>query len=194
MTLNEALILSYVKRGIGYGYHIMTHVRASRSDEWVEFSRAGLYKTLEKLDKLGYIHMELERDGARPPKKVYSITPSGEKELADFLQEGFRFEYRMKNDLDAYLVTAVAASPDAADLLDRLRRRHTAVEEQIRVLEEDWPEHKESYPLIVYALYRKRCESLEQERRWLVWLEKILSNISGDILSMTWEDANRVLS
>lgn len=192
MTLNEALILSYIKRGIGYGYNIMTHVRESRSDEWVEFSRAGLYKTLDKLEKLGYVEMSLERDGLRPPKKVYTITPEGSRKLSDFLQKDFRFEYRTKNELDAYLVTAVAASPDAADLLDRLRRRREAVEEQIRVLDEEWPEHRESYPLIVYALYRKRCDSLEQEKRWLLWLEEILSNVSGDILGMTWEEANRI--
>ncbi len=41
MTLNEALILSYIKRGIGYGYSILNHVKESRSDEWVDFSRAG---------------------------------------------------------------------------------------------------------------------------------------------------------
>jgi len=55
MTLNEALILSYVKRGIGYGYNILNHVRKSRSDEWVDFSRAGLYKTLDKLEKSGHV-------------------------------------------------------------------------------------------------------------------------------------------
>ena len=73
MTLNDALILSYIKRGIGYGYSILTHVKESRSDEWVEFSRAGLYKILDKLEKEGYIAKKMEQSGGRPPKKLYSI-------------------------------------------------------------------------------------------------------------------------
>ena len=68
MTLNEALILSYVKRGIGYGYSILTHVEESRSDEWVDFSRAGMYKTLDKLEKTGLVKKTLEQKGNRPPR------------------------------------------------------------------------------------------------------------------------------
>ena len=131
MTLNDALILSYIKRGIGYGYSILTHVKESRSDEWVEFSRAGLYKTLDKLEKEGYIAKKMEQSGGRPPKKVYRITSSGEKAIAEFLENGFKFDFQNKNDLDEYLVTAVAASPDASVLAEAVGKRIDAVKEQL---------------------------------------------------------------
>jgi len=189
MTLNDALILSYIKRGIGYGYSILTHVRESRSDEWVEFSRAGLYKTLDKLEKTGFVKKTLEQSGGRPPKKVYSITKSGEKALADFLENGFEFNYQNKNNFDAYMVTAVAASPDAEKLAETVRKRLDAVKNQIVELSDDWPEDKDSYPFIVYALYKRRMESLQSELDWLTWLEGELKTLSGDVLHMTKGEA-----
>ena len=191
MTLNEALILSYVKRGIGYGYSILNHVKKSRSDEWVDFSRAGLYKTLDKLEKTGFVKKTLRRSGGRPPKKVYNITLPGEKALSDFLTDGFNFDFLTKNDLDAYLVTAVAASPDSRTLAGKVRKRIDAVRNHLDGLKKDWPEDKDSYPLIVYALYKRRIESLEHELKWLLWLEDILDSISGDVLHMTWGEAQK---
>ncbi|MFC1607415.1 PadR family transcriptional regulator [Candidatus Latescibacterota bacterium] len=191
MTLNEALILSYIKRGIRYGYSILTHVKESGSDEWVDFSRAGLYKTLDKLEKAAFINKKLEQDGGRPPKKVYSITPQGNDALNEYLESGFDFEFQSKYDFDAYLVTAVAASPEASTLAETVQKRLTAVEKQITVLQDDWPEDKDSYPFIVYCLYKKRLESLHCERTWLQWFEDVLKNVSGDILHMNWGEAKR---
>ncbi len=189
MTLNEALILSYVKRGIGYGYNILNHVKKSRSDEWVEFSRAGLYKTLDKLEKSGHVIKTLENSGGRPPKKVYSITETGESALTAFLENGFRFDFLIRNDLDAFLVTAVAASPDSAFIRESINRRAEAVREHKTELENEWPADKNQYPFIVYALYKRRLEMLEQELEWLEWIEKMLGTVKGgDVLHLTWGD------
>ena len=186
MTLNEALILSYVKRGIGYGYSILNHVKKSRSDEWVDFSRAGLYKTLDKLEKSGLVEKTFERTGGRPPKKVYHITKPGEEALANFLERDFDFNFNTKSDLDAYLVTAVAASSESQFLAEKVTRRMGAVKSHIESLKNDWPSNKEQYPFIVYALYRRRLVSLELELKWLEWLENSLRSISGGVLNTTW--------
>lgn len=191
MTLNEALILSYVKRGIGYGYNILSHVRENRSDEWVDFSRAGLYKTLDKLEKTGFLKRTLEQNGARPPKKMYRITTGGESALAEYLATGFDFGFQTVYELDAYLVTAVAASPDAVILAETVRRRIALVKKQMESLENDWPEDKDSYPFIVYVLYRRRMEFLSTELSWLNWLEQVLGGVSGDVLHSTWAEARR---
>ena len=188
MTLNEALILSYIRRGIGYGYKILTHVRDSRSDEWVDFSRAGLYKTLDKLEKKGFVRKKMERTGGRPEKKVYSISPQGQKALEEFLTHGFHFNYQVKDDLDMYLVIAVAASLDASVLGEKVRTRILSVENHLRELKEEWPKDTGSYPLIVYTLYRHRLESLECELKWLNWLEGILASVSGDIINIVWKE------
>jgi len=189
MTLNEALILSYVKRGIGYGYTILSHVKESRSDEWVDFSRAGLYKTLDRLEKTGMLEKTLEQDGAWPLRKVYHITPSGEAALAVFLRDEFDFDFQTKYDLDAYLVAAVAASPDASILADTVKKRIDAARGQIDALEHEWPEDKDSYPFIVYVLYQRRLASLRSELEWLTWFEDVLKSVSGDVLHKTWSEA-----
>ena len=192
MTLNEALILSYIKRGIGYGYSILKHVRESGSDEWVEFSRAGLYKMLDKLEKEGFLDKRLEQEGGRPPRKMYSITSDGNSALEHYLTDGFDFNFQVKYDLDAYLVTAVAAAPDAGALSQTIRKRREAVEKQLVALNEEWPEDKDSYPFIVYTLFKRRVDALESEIRWLSWFENILKTVTGDVLHMTWGESKEV--
>jgi DNA-binding PadR family transcriptional regulator len=191
MTLNDALILSYVKRGIGYGYNILQHVRENRSDEWVEFSRAGLYKTLDKLEKEGFLDKSLEQSSSRPTKKMYHITPKGIHALDEFLSSGFDFGFQTKYELDAYLVSAVAASPDADKLASMVRKRIVSVNEQIESLKNDWPEDKNSYPFVVYVLYKRRMGFLESELSWLSWLDGVLGSVSGDVLQSSWAEANR---
>ncbi len=191
MTLNDALILSYIKRGIGYGYHILKHVRDSGSDEWVEFSRAGLYKTLDKLEAEGFVSKTLEQDGGRPLRKVYVITKVGESALDTFLKKDFSFEYVMKDPFEAFLVTAVASSPGADFFTETVRKRREAVIQQIKEFKDSWPEDTDSYLFIVYALYRRRLAALEKELEWLTWLEDLFSGIEGDILNMTWGDIKK---
>ena len=43
------------------------------------------YATLEKLSKQGYIEVEMEQEGNRPPRKVYSINESGKKYFHELL-------------------------------------------------------------------------------------------------------------
>lgn len=188
MTLNDALILSYVKRGIGYGYNILAHVKESRSDEWVEFSRAGLYKTLDKLERSGHLKKTLEQNGARPPRKVYRITPSGERSLDEFLEGGFDFNYQTRCDLDAYLVTAVAASTEAGILRECVKKRLVAVEDQMNRLKSEWPEDTAAYPFVVYILYKRRIDFLLSEMEWLKWLLDTLGQVSGDVLNTAWSE------
>lgn len=189
MTLNEALILSYVKRGIGYGYNILVHVKESRSDEWVNFSRAGLYKTLDRLEKYNLLDKTLEQNGPWPMRKVYHITQAGEKALDGFLKSEFDFDFQTKYELDAYLVAAVAGSPEAHILAETVRKRSIAARRQIEELEHGWPEDKDSYPFIVYVLYKRRLEFLKSELGWLIWFEDILASVKGDVLNMTWAEA-----
>ncbi len=191
MTLNDALILSYIKRGIGYGYHILKHVRDSGSDEWVEFSRAGLYKTLDKLEAEGYVKKSLEQNGGRPPRKVYTITSKGETALDTFLKSDFSFNYVAKDPFEAFLVTAVASSPGAEFFAETVRKRREAVTQQITEFKNSWPEDTDSYLFIVYALYRRRLASLEKELEWLEWLEELFNSADGDVINMTWGDVRR---
>ncbi len=191
MTLHDALILSYVKRGLGYGYSIMSHVRESRSDEWVDFSRAGLYKTLDKLERAGFLEKRLEQDGARPPKKVYNITSKGSNALDEYLEKGFDFDFRSDYDFDAYLVAVVASSPDSGTLAKTVRKRVDSVRRKMAELETEWPEDRDSYPFVVYALYKRRVDFFLHELEWLTWLERALESSSGDVLGSTWAEMRR---
>jgi len=59
------------------------------------------------------------------------------------------------------------------------------------VLKEEWPEDKDEYPFIVYALYMRRIESLETEFKWLTWFEDVLKTITGDVMHMSWGESRK---
>jgi len=151
--------------------------------------RAGLYKTLDKLEHAG-ISKKASNAPAPPPKKCTEShrwrTGAGE-----FLGSGFDFDFRTAYDFDAYLVTAVAASPEARALAEKVRMRMESVKAGLAVLESEWPEDKNAYPFIVFALYKRRIDFLRCELSWLEWLENVLASSTGDVLNASWGDVNR---
>lgn len=194
MTLNEALILSYIKRGVGYGYSILTHIRENRSDEWIEFSRAGVYKILDKLAKSGLVNMAHKQVNGRPPRKVYTITDTGETALEQFLAHEFALDYVTRDDFNAYLMTAAAAVPAPGTLSQTVRRRMEVIRDQLDALKTEWPADTDRYLFIVYALYRRRLHALKEELDWLGWLDRHLDGISGDVLHMNWGEVRAALT
>ena len=42
--------------------------------------RATAYSLLEKLERRGFVRMDVETAGSYPPRKVYSITPAGRED------------------------------------------------------------------------------------------------------------------
>jgi PadR family transcriptional regulator AphA len=61
-----------------------------------------LYSHLKRLESDGFISATIETQAARPPRKIYQVTPSGEQELQRWLREpvahtrDLRLEFLMK--------------------------------------------------------------------------------------------------
>ncbi|MBX0328589.1 PadR family transcriptional regulator [Oscillochloris sp. ZM17-4] len=71
------LILGLLRSHAMHGYQLHEAL-ADRAVTAVHLSKANAYKLLRKLADEGLVTASEEREGARPPRRVYRLTPAGE--------------------------------------------------------------------------------------------------------------------
>jgi DNA-binding PadR family transcriptional regulator len=77
VSAKELFVLGRLSMRPTHGHEIMHTLAESRADLWVELSEKHVYYILKKLERDGLVSVEVQRDGARPARKVYSVTPEG---------------------------------------------------------------------------------------------------------------------
>ena len=55
-----------------------------------ELKKPTVYALLDRLEAAGHMSVQTEQEGNRPPRKVYTLTPSGQALFADLLRENLR--------------------------------------------------------------------------------------------------------
>lgn len=96
----RTLCLAMLEMGDASGYEIKTQSVEGDWRYFVEASFGAIYPALRTLEEDGYVVSRQEGDPGRPPRKVYSITPSGRGALLAALNEmpsedTFRSEFLM---------------------------------------------------------------------------------------------------
>lgn len=77
---SKPLILTILSRGESYGYEIIQKVE-KLSGGILEWSDGMLYPVLYKLEKEGLAQSRWELEESARPRKYYTLTPEGRKEL-----------------------------------------------------------------------------------------------------------------
>jgi PadR family transcriptional regulator PadR len=78
----ETLILASLEDGPKFGYDIARHIK-QRSNSGLKLGEGQLYPVLHRMLKAGAVEAEWEMPEGATPRKVYSLTQSGRKKLAD---------------------------------------------------------------------------------------------------------------
>ena len=79
--------LSFLSEGPCHPYEIQRMLRERHKSYAVGKTRA-LYRAIEELEAVGYIEsVETSREGRRPERTVYGITPEGREELENWLAD-----------------------------------------------------------------------------------------------------------
>jgi len=73
------LLLSLLDADDGYGYGIVTRLKAAGFDD---LSEGTVYPALTRLEGAGYLTSSLVRSGSGPARKYYRTTATGRDELA----------------------------------------------------------------------------------------------------------------
>jgi DNA-binding PadR family transcriptional regulator len=115
-------------------YEISTMLKARGKDGSIKLNYGSLYSVVTALEKNGFIEaVETVRDGNRPERTVYAITPAGRDEFDDWLAELLGTPEKDFSQLEAGLAYLPAFAPDrVADLLER---RAGVLEQEIAKLE-----------------------------------------------------------
>src|SRR5690606_1190419 len=123
---------------------------------------------LDKMAKRGWISQSEEREGNRPPRQVYAITPEGEEVFQRLLRENLSGYTPTRFTGDIGLAYADALSPQEVRAL--LGERRAAL---LRDLEaaQAIPPHEGSIQLLL----EHRVVHLEAE---LAWLDTVIQRFS----------------
>jgi len=81
--VEPVVLLLLKKKGRSYGYDLSRALQDHALTD-AEIERAALYRTLRQLEKNGNVVSEWETDTAGPARRVYSLTPEGERHLGEW--------------------------------------------------------------------------------------------------------------
>ncbi|MCL4402239.1 MAG: helix-turn-helix transcriptional regulator [Acidobacteria bacterium] len=77
------VLLLLKKKGHSYGYDLSADLQEHALTD-AEIERGALYRTLRRLEMNGNVRSEWETDNAGPARRVYTLTPGGERHLEEW--------------------------------------------------------------------------------------------------------------
>lgn len=155
----ELLLLGLLRRGDMHGYRLNEFIERDMAS-CVDLKKSTAYFLLDKMLKQGWVAESEEREGARPPRKVYRITPAGEAEFQRLLRANLAAFQPALFPGDIGVAYADALPPaEALALLEARRAAMTAALAEARAA----PPHAGALSWIV----QHRAYYLESELRWL---------------------------
>lgn len=158
---NEVLLLGLLRQQSQHGYQINDFIERNLS-RMASLKKATAYALLERLREAGHISAVTVQEGNRPPRQVYTITPSGQE----------RFATLLRHNLSTH-----AAAPAGGDIglmfLDQLPRQEAVacLSERLESLQQQLREY-EAVPTHgpafgVDLAVQRMIVSLRAEAEWL---------------------------
>jgi len=164
--VRQLLLLGVLLGGKMHGYRLNEYVTHAMS-LYTDLKKSTAYYTLEKLEKDGYVQIEVEREGRRPERRVYQITEKGRAYFFDLLRRhlsGFTRTYYVDDIGIAFMDQLSTAQ--ARQLLAEKREKIQAVLQQFRGL----PGHGGNWRYVI----SHNIAHLEVE---VAWLNSVLSEL-----------------
>ena len=137
-NLWQLTVLCLLRQEPLHPYEMDRRIREWHKDEVLDLKRGSLYHAIRRLHQDGLIEpLETIREGKRPERTVYRLTPAGEREVLSWLRELLREPIHEPNQFMAALSYLGHLPPDDAtrQLENRCCRLEAAVTELDQVLE-----------------------------------------------------------
>src|SRR6266540_5723679 len=115
-------VLSYLVQRPMHPYELSRTLRDNGDDRSIKFNHGSLYMVVQQLAKAGFVaEHETTREGQRPERTLYALTPAGRAELDDWLRELIEHPRHEYPAFVAALSLLAALPPDVAVKLLRHR-------------------------------------------------------------------------
>ncbi|MEP6775123.1 MAG: helix-turn-helix transcriptional regulator [Chloroflexota bacterium] len=161
------LLLGLLRRSSMHGYQLMDFIEHNLST-CTDLKKPTAYLALERLAKRGLINEQEVREGRRPPRKVYTITPEGEAEFTRLLALNLSTYTPSKFPQDLGLAFADALPPD--QVVQLLEQRRVMLGEELEAARRTPP-----HPGTLQLLVEHSIVHLESE---LEWLDKVIAHLA----------------
>jgi DNA-binding PadR family transcriptional regulator len=103
-------------------YEMQRRIRRCHKDDFLDLKRGSLYHAIERLQRVGLIEVvETSREGRRPERTTYRLTPEGEQEALDWLRDLLAKPVREPSQFLAAISYLHHLTPE--DVLDHLDER-----------------------------------------------------------------------
>jgi DNA-binding PadR family transcriptional regulator len=183
-TLWALAVLSLLREREMHPYELQRHMHIRHTDELLALKRGSLYHAINQLQRDGLIApVETSREGRRPERTVYRITPNGEEELVTWLRDLLSAPIREPNQFMAALAHVVNLSPD--DALEQLQLRQVNLEVQRAAMQA--VEHSVGELVgrtsVLEVKYARALAEAE-----LAWMRALIEDLRSGHL--TWERSN----
>lgn len=133
LSIWEIAVLALLREAPMHPYQMQRLLRLRHKDEILALKRGSLYHAITRLLRAGHIALEATgREGRRPERTTYSITPAGSEVLLDSLRKMISAPRRESSEFMAAL--SFLLHVPAQEALERLAERARNLEEQIAEL------------------------------------------------------------
>ncbi|MBJ7604241.1 MAG: PadR family transcriptional regulator [Candidatus Dormibacteraeota bacterium] len=108
-------------------YEVVGHMRRRHLDQHIKLNFGSLYHTFDKLERQGLVEArEVNREGRRPERTVYRLTPDGRRRFAERLVRMLRQPEAVYSDFEGALAFLYRLPKE--QVVDILRQRADALD------------------------------------------------------------------
>ncbi len=164
MDSRSLLLLGMLKAHSRHGYQI-NEIIEHNLGYLIDIKKSTAYTILDRLSEAGLVSMTTQQEGNRPPRKVYSITPTGERQFQQLLRENLEMldlQY-FEEDVGMMFIDQLSADEAQHALKEKLRR----VDEQIEIYQAV-PHHEVGSGVNIAISHHLHL--LNSEKEWLLQL------------------------
>jgi len=166
MNLSRLVALGILsKEGPLHGHAIRRRAEKVSVERWGGVSVGALHRELHRLEQDGLVAVERwEKDGKRPQRTVYRITPEGERELAILRESALRDVRSQPDPVGVGLL--FGGRPDPRETAELLRLREQRIRAELEQLRSERGRLEEGLSPWALAVFARQEALLEAELRW----------------------------
>ncbi len=179
LMVQDLILLGLLKESPKHGYDLKSLID-ERLQYITHITSGTVYYTLKKLEKQGFVTKTKEKDGDRPERNVYHISPQGEQRFLELLKCSFleNDDFNSVFDVGLYFVNYINYEIviEAIDKkLKELEHKSSIIDSLERKYQVRWPFNlaalKEKYQMEIkirsswYCSLREKLELRLQRRR-----------------------------
>lgn len=164
----ELLLLGVLRQGNLHGYGINEFIQRDMAF-CTDLKKPTAYHLLRKMAAAGWIQEQEVREGNRPARRMYHITPAGEAAFQRLLQENLSAYHPTRFDGDIGLAF-VDELPTSTALALLQQRREALLAEQTTIA--NVPQHGQGGMQLILE-HQKRHLAFE-----LAWLDEVMTRLT----------------